>query len=91
MSEDINCRDLYRLLKRAIGIPLAGGATIEATAGMLSHLFTLALEGETCELGAWLSNDAVLQSWIDGQSPGPIGRADNDLLPVGRQLLAETA
>jgi hypothetical protein len=91
MPEDMMCWDVYRLLKRVVGLPVAGDVSAEATAGLLSHLFTLALTGDTGELEAWLLNEAVLQSWVDGQTLPVASRADNDLLPGYNALLAATA
>jgi hypothetical protein len=87
MFHDINYRDLYGLLKRTIERTAGGELTVEATAGMLSHLFTLALSGDLHEFRQWLSNEAILQSWIDGQMSRPTNRADNDHLPSEKDPL----
>lgn len=66
ISEPDN-RRLYEFLKKVIQLPVDGKVSVALAAGLISHIFSVAIEGRP-EFHDWLSRDAILKSWIDGVS-----------------------
>lgn len=69
-------RKLYSFLKRSLQISSTGKAPIDAVAGMLSHIISLALADDRETLLSWISRREILDSWIAGHHINATTRID---------------